>query len=268
MTLFSAAMGQGVVWYTGQFYAMSFMKTIMNVDSDQVDSFLGVTLLFGTPFFVLFGWLSDRVGRKYIMLGGMLIALLAYRPIYKSMYGISDLDQKTEVFEKTSTVASVKLHEAVTDSIYTVKKEFTDGTTIKDVITVKLDENGIPKIKDGNKVEFHKKTIHLISSDKWKLTFLIFIQVLFVTMVYGPIAAFLVEMFPVKIRYTSMSLPYHVGNGIFGGLLPAVSTYLVTSSKLSGNPEYYLQGLWYPIIIAGVCFIIGALYISSKNKYE
>jgi MFS family permease len=101
------------------------------------------------------------------------------------------------------------------------------------------------------------------------LIFLVFIQVIFVTMVYGPIAAFLVEMFPAKIRYTSMSLPYHVGNGIFGGLLPAISTYFVTHAKEEGNPEFYLAGLWYPIVIASVCFAIGMIYIqnNTKNKH-
>ena len=107
-------------------------------------------------------------------------------------------------------------------------------------------------------------TKNITSAVKWYLVFLVFIQVLFVTMVYGPIAAFLVEMFPVKIRYTSMSLPYHVGNGIFGGLLPAISTYFVTTAKNVGNPEFYLEGLWYPIGIAAVCFIIGMIYIDRK----
>lgn len=98
------------------------------------------------------------------------------------------------------------------------------------------------------------------------VNFWVFIQVLFVTMVYGPIAAFLVEMFPTKIRYTSMSLPYHVGNGIFGGLLPAISTYFVTHAKANGKADFYLDGLWYPIIIASVCFVIGMVYIDNKNK--
>ena len=105
---------------------------------------------------------------------------------------------------------------------------------------------------------------NITSSTMWFLVVMIFIQVIFVTMVYGPIAAFLVEMFPVKIRYTSMSLPYHIGNGIFGGLLPAISTFLVTSSKKAGNPEFYLDGLWYPIILAAVSFVIGMIYIDKK----
>ena len=118
-----------------------------------------------------------------------------------------------------------------------------------------------------NETEVHSSiSISINSSDKWTLIFLVFIQVLFVTMVYGPIAAFLVEMFPTKIRYTSMSLPYHVGNGIFGGLLPAISTYFVTHAKATGKTDFYLDGLWYPIIIAGICFVIGMIYIDNKNK--
>jgi MFS family permease len=109
-------------------------------------------------------------------------------------------------------------------------------------------------------------SITINSNDEWTLILLVFIQVLFVTMVYGPIAAFLVEMFPAKIRYTSMSLPYHVGNGIFGGLLPAISTYFVTHAKETGKTDFYLDGLWYPILIASVSFIIGMIYIDNKNK--
>ena len=113
-----------------------------------------------------------------------------------------------------------------------------------------------------------KKSIHLNHSDMWMLIRLVFFQVLLVTMVYGPIAAFLVELFPTRIRYTSMSLPYHIGNGIFGGLLPTVATYLVTTAKSSKQPEWYLQGLWYPIIVASVCFLIGLIYIKEKKTIK
>lgn len=112
-----------------------------------------------------------------------------------------------------------------------------------------------------------KKNITVHGQNRIWLTALIFIQIIYITMVYGPIAAFLVEMFPVKIRYTSMSLPYHVGNGIFGGLLPAISTYLTTNAQVAQDPEFYLAGLWYPIIIAAVCFIIGSLYIKNKPNH-
>lgn len=265
LALFGAVMGQGVVWYTGQFYAMSFMKTVMGIDSDQVDTVLGIALLVGTPFFVVFGWLSDKIGRKWIMLTGMLLALLCYRPIYETMYQTSNLDNKTEILEKRIVTKEVKTNDNnLVDSVYVTNRAFTDGTVSKQVKTIHL-ENGLPKIVDGKVQEFTKTTTLLETTDRSILALLIFIQVIFITMVYGPIAAFLVEMFPVKIRYTSMSLPYHVGNGIFGGLLPAVSTYLTTNAKSDGDPQFYLAGLWYPIVISAVCFIIGAIYINKKT---
>lgn len=242
LALFGATMGQGVVWYTGQFYAMNFMKTVLAIDSSQVDTLLGIALLFGTPFFVLFGWLSDKIGRKSIMMFGMLLAILLYRPIYKSMYETVNVAHKELVSEKKVTEGN---------NVVTYKM-YADQTEVKET---------------ENQTDLTIKTQMTINSDdRWMLIFLVFVQVIFVTMVYGPIAAFLVEMFPTKIRYTSMSLPYHVGNGIFGGLLPAISTYFVTNSKTNGNPEYYLEGLWYPIIIASVCFVIGMIYLSWKNE--
>lgn len=266
LALFGATMGQGVVWYTGQFYAMNFMKTVMNIDSSQVDTLLGFSLVLGTPFFIVFGWLSDKVGRKYIMLAGMLLAILLYRPIYKAMYAITDVQQKTELASQFIGKVGIRASDTPTqDSIISIEKTFTDGTRMTQIQTVKL-ANGKPVLKEGKPKVETKTTVYINQSDQWMLIFLVFIQVIFVTMVYGPIAAFLVEMFPAKIRYTSMSLPYHVGNGIFGGLLPAISTYLVTHSQSVGNPEYYLEGLWYPIIIGAVCFVIGLIYIENNNK--
>lgn len=266
LALFGATMGQGVVWYTGQFYAMSFLKTVMAIDSSQVDTLLGIALILGTPFFIVFGWLSDKVGRKYIMMAGMLIAVLAYRPIYKQMFETTNVKNKTEIVEKTTVLSELKENKKQTmDSIYTTNKEYTDGTTFVEVKTVSL-ENGVAVVVDGKPKVDTKTTIKINSSDEWSLIFLVFIQVIFVTMVYGPIAAFLVEMFPVKIRYTSMSLPYHVGNGIFGGLLPAISTYFVTQAKDAGNPEFYLEGLWYPIVIASVSLVVGMVYIKNRDK--
>lgn len=241
LALFGATMGQGVIWYTGQFYAMNFMKTVLAIDSSQVDTLLGIALLFGTPFFVVFGWLSDKIGRKSIMMFGMLLAILLYRPIYKTMYETVNVEHKELVSEKSSAKGNtITTYKVYADDTKLKQTQNTTDSTVKTQMTIN-------------------------SNDKWMLVFLVFIQVIFVTMVYGPIAAFLVEMFPTKIRYTSMSLPYHVGNGIFGGLLPAISTYFVTNAKTNGNPEYYLEGLWYPIIIASVCFVIGMVYLSWKN---
>ncbi|HEY0091106.1 MAG TPA: MFS transporter [Flavobacterium sp.] len=259
LALFGATMGQGVIWYTGQFYAMSFMKTVMNIDSSQVDLLLGIALLFGTPFFVFFGWLSDKIGRKSIMMTGMLLAILLYRPIYKTMYETVNVANKTELISESTSMSEAKdLPNGSRESVITVNKKYNDGTTLKESQTLKF--------VDGVGKKELSTTVFINNKDQWVLIFLVFIQVLFVTMVYGPIAAFLVEMFPLRIRYTSMSLPYHIGNGIFGGLLPAISTYLVTNAKDSGNAEFYLEGLWYPIIIASVSFVIGMIYLGRKNN--
>jgi hypothetical protein len=200
------------------------------------------------------------------MLGGMLLAILLYRPIYRTMYETTSVKNKTEIAENTKFVAELKENKKKTmDSIYTTNKEYSDGTKFLEVKTVTL-ENGKAKMVEGKAKVETKTTVTINTNDRLMLIFLIFIQVLFVTMVYGPIAAFLVEMFPAKIRYTSMSLPYHVGNGIFGGLLPAISTYFVTHAKDSGQADFYLEGLWYPIVIAAVCFVVGMIYIDNKNK--
>lgn len=265
LALFGATMGQGVIWYTGQFYAMTFLKNIQNIDGSQVEILLGIALVIGTPFFVVFGWLSDKIGRKAVMLTGMILAILLYRPIYHKMYATTDLALKSEIVANTKTVASIKvIDDKKSDSLFTTTKEFTDGTAVEEVKTVHFENGTVIKDDKGLEKSETKITKKINNSDRTMLIFLVFLQVIFVTMVYGPIAAFLVEMFPVKIRYTSMSLPYHVGNGIFGGLLPAISTYLVTNAKDAGNPQFYLEGLWYPIVIAGVSFVIGLIYIDRK----
>ncbi|TAE32893.1 MAG: MFS transporter [Cytophagales bacterium] len=274
LALFGATMGQGVVWYTGQFYAMSFIKTVCNVDALQADGLMSIALLMATPFFVLFGWLSDRIGRKGIMLAGMLVALVAYRPIYERMYQATNLANKQEITAATIKDSVVMANPKVAEASImtkTVKKEYTDGTKLTEVTKLKIaaDPNAEPA-----KAEV-KKTVSINDDDRWTLIWLVFIQVFFVTMVYGPIAAFLVEMFPTKIRYTSMSLPYHIGNGVFGGLLPAVATYLATGAKEANMAAEkasealpyatpYLEGLWYPIIVAAVSFTIGLFYIKNR----
>ena len=269
LALFGAVMGQGVVWYTGQFYAMSFLQKVMNVESAQVDSIMAIALFLGTPLFVLFGWLSDKVGRKGIILLGMLLAIFAYRPIYKAMYHSVNLEEKTLAKDGLVEKRTVKVHDKIaTDSLITfhTEKTFTDGSLLKKDSVVHWSPSG-SVMKDG-KPEAAKVTnaVTVDSSTRWKLVFLLFIQLVFVTMVYGPIAAFLVEMFPVRIRYTSMSLPYHIGNGIFGGLLPAVATYLVTNAQTSGKADWYLEGLWYPIIVAAVSLVIGFFYLDGKDR--
>ncbi len=258
LALFGATMGQGVVWYTGQFYALSFIQSTLHVEVGQASKLIMYAILFATPFFVIFGALSDKIGRKWIMLAGMLLAILSYRSIYTSMYEAGSIIHKTEQVENRTVV-----NEAA--SIVTTY-HYSDGTVLKEI--AKENPNGGKLIK---------QTVTLDKSSFWKLVWWVFIQIIFVTMVYGPIAAFLVEMFPTKIRYTSMSLPYHIGNGIFGGLLPAIALFLTTKAAevndvalKAGKPlpydKPYLEGLWYPIILAGISFIIGALYINGKDN--
>ena len=269
LALFGAVMGQGVIWYTGQFYAMSFMQKVMNIESAQVDTMMALALFVATPLFVLFGWLSDKIGRKPIMMIGMLLAIIAYRPIYKAMYNSVNIESKVVAKNGLTEKRTVKVHAKIpTDSLITFHKEtvFTDGTLMKEDSIVHWAAAGVSMVNGKPEAPLIKQAITVNPDTRWLLIVLVFIQVVFVTMVYGPIAAFLVEMFPLKIRYTSMSLPYHIGNGVFGGLLPAVATYLVVSGKDAGHSEWYLEGLWYPIVVAGVCLVIGTLYLKTKNK--
>lgn len=247
LALFGVVMGQGVIWYTGQFYAMSFIEKIMMVSKSQVDNLMFIALLLGTPFFLVFGWLSDKLGRKWIMMAGMLVAVLSYRPIYEQMYQTTNLANK-ELTTEVVTLGDDEQH-------FTTVRTYSDGTVATAVTS---------PLPDGTSST--ATTLTITDSDKWSIIWLVFIQVLFVTMVYGPIAAFLVELFPTKIRYTSMSLPYHIGNGIFGGLLPAVATYLATTAKAEGHGQWYLEGLWYPIAVAAVCLVIGILYVNGKDR--
>jgi len=276
LALFGATMGQGVVWYTGQFYAMSFIEKVCNVDKMQSDALMTVALLMATPFFVVFGWLSDKIGRKGIMLAGMLIAVFTYRPIYEKMYQTANLANKTEIAAQTTSQTETAPDPKVdggTIKTVTVNRAYTDGTSVVEV--TKTRQSSDPAA-EAAKPEM-KKTVTLGDADRLMMILLVFVQVLYVTMVYGPIAAFLVEMFPTKIRYTSMSLPYHIGNGVFGGLLPAVATYLATKAKdANATAEKagialpyeapYLEGLWYPIIVAAVSFVIGLLYINGRDR--
>lgn len=258
LALFGATMGQGVVWYTGQFYAQSFLENICKIDFEQSRTILIWAIVFGTPFFVVFGHLSDKIGRKWIMMIGMLLAVVTYRPLFNELAVLSDATQKVEQAELSKTHLLVSSITGTSDSLRVVKQDrfFTDGsvfhtsttdtvyadglrTTIKPAVTI------IKEVGDG---------IY------WKMVGIIFLMIIYVTMVYGPIAAFLVELFPTRIRYTSMSLPYHIGNGVFGGLTPFIATLLTTI--YTGNQ---LAGLMYPILVAGICFVIGVLYLSNKK---
>lgn len=268
LALFGATMGQGVVWYTSQFYAQTFLLKTCNIEPTQANTWMGIGLLIGTPFFVIFGALSDKVGRKFIMLAGMLIALLSYRYIFTQFYNYADIKQKTEIVDQSKVSITMAADKAKPlDSVITTttNKSFTDGSTYLEVKkeTIPADKSAAtpkPSIK---------KTVTLDDSYQWKVIGFVFILVIFVTMVYGPIAAFLVELFPTQIRYTSMSLPYHIGNGVFGGLVPFIGTLLYEYSKTPENPAGdVLAGLSYPIAVAATCFIIGTIYLSNKKGKE
>jgi MFS family permease len=260
LALFGATMGQGVIWYTGQFYAQSFIENVCKIDFDQSRTIIIWAILFATPLFVVFGSWSDRVGRKWIMLVGMLAGILFYRPIYLKFLDLSQTISLMTIPPKPipqgSPSRQATLIPATSDSAITTSAIFVypGQLQFRQVQTDTLRADGT--IHYGQPVKLEKK---LFGSVYWKFVFLVFIQIVFVTMVYGPIAAFLVEMFPTKIRYTSMSLPYHVGNGVFGGLTPFIATLLTTIYT-----DDKLVGLWYPIIIAAVSLVIGALYINNK----
>lgn len=255
IALFGATAGQGVVWYTGQFYAMTFIETTCHVDFVQTRNIIAVALLLGTPLFIYFGWLSDKIGRKVIMMAGMLLAVLLYRPIYKQMFSLSDVSLKTELTEKRTEARSTKdTAEGAEIMVLKTVQHFTDGTIVE--IIQQENSNASPKV-------------NVLLSDRgfWMMIFLVWVQVVFVTMVYGPIAAFLVELFPTRIRYTSMSLPYHIGNGVFGGLTPFIATSLFIASQTDQNPSGDpIAGLWYPIGVAAVCFVIGMIFLSNRKE--
>jgi MFS family permease len=259
LALFGATMGQGVIWYTGQFYAQSFIENVCKIDFDQSRTIIIWAILFATPLFVVFGSWSDRVGRKWIMLVGMLAGILFYRPIYNQFLQLSftaNIEVKQRLPEPGSIKKSSTLIPGTSDSLVTTSSliVYPEHLQYKQLQADTLRADGT--IRYGQIQTVEKK---LFGAVYWKFVFLVFIQIVFVTMVYGPIAAFLVEMFPTKIRYTSMSLPYHVGNGVFGGLTPFIATLLTTIYT-----DDKLVGLWYPIIIAAVSLMIGALYINNK----
>ncbi len=256
LALFGATMGQGVVWYTGQFYAQSFIENVCRIDFEQSRTILLWSILFATPFFIVFGSWSDKIGRKWIMMTGMILAVLTYRPLFNQLVVISDpkvateLVDKREVHTNISPIIGSENHLRTT----TTRNYFESGLRVQEIKTDTAYISGRQTVKPVSVI-----SKNLGQEGYWKMVGIIFIMVIYVTMVYGPIAAFLVELFPTRIRYTSMSLPYHIGNGVFGGLTPFIALLLTTKAGAD-----HLFGLWYPIIIAGVCSIIGLVYINNK----
>ncbi len=247
LALFGATAGQGVVWYTGQFYAMTFIQKTLQIELTQSYFIIAVALLLATPLFIFFGWWSDKIGRKHIMLAGMLLAVVLYRPIYGAMYSLGDVRAKTELMDQKSITTH---RQAGTNSATTteVTRVFTDGTLLVEKQT----------IRGSGQAPKSEMSLELSGNGLYAMIALIFAQVVLVTMVYGPIAAFLVELFPTRIRYTSMSLPYHIGNGVFGGLTPLIATYM------AGRTTDPLAGLWYPIGVAALCLVVGWIFLPSK----
>ena len=270
MALFGAVMGQGVVWYTGQFYAQNFLETKAMLDFEQSRTILLWAIAFATPFFVFWGWLSDKIGRKWIMMAGMALAIFTYRPIFSTF--LADADLPAAMIKNKLPPETIKI-EPVIFKADTVKSEagitiinhinskhtLPDGSRFSASYTDSIFtySKGIENEKKTSSISYVNK--HLPTSLYWKFVGLVFLLILYVTMVYGPIAAFLVEMFPTKIRYTSMSLPYHIGNGVFGGLVPFIGLLLTTSF-----PSDPLVGLWYPIGVAALCLLIGIVYLRNK----
>ncbi|TKC02118.1 MFS transporter [Pedobacter cryotolerans] len=258
IALFGATMGQGVIWYTGQFYAQSFIENTCKIDFNDSRYILLWGIAFATPFFVIFGAWSDKVGRKWIMLTGMLLGIIFYRPIYQTFLDKSDVTTWTDkniLKEEAPVVTRFAINDVDSIVSSSVKVSFANGSSYNKVNIDTVYANPTKMIGHAQVI----KDKVLPTSTFWVYVGLVFFQILLVTMVYGPIAAFLVELFPTKIRYTSMSLPYHVGNGVFGGLVPFVATLI---ASFAGSTP--LSGLWYPIGIAALSFIIGAVYLSNK----
>jgi hypothetical protein len=296
LVLFGGVAGQGVVWYTGMFYELFFIKQTLKIDAQTADIIVAVSLIIGTPFFIVFGVLSDKIGRKWIIMAGCLIAALTYFPIFKALtkYGNPDLLAAQES-------APVKVFAAPGDCTFQFdpvgKATFKSSCDqIKTVLARRaipyenVEQAGLPNAYitvgatrvdsfDGRALpaaDFKAKNADLgkaigaatamypAKADPNKINYpmvilLLVILVIYVTMVYAPIGAWLVELFPARIRYTSMSLPYHIGNGWFGGFLPFTAFAIVAATG-----DIY-AGLWYPIIIASMTFVVGSLLMHDTD---
>jgi len=306
LALVGLTMGQAVVWYTGQFYALFFLTQTLKIDGATANILIAIALALATPFFIIFGILSDKIGRKWIILGGCLIAAATYFPIFKAIthYGNPALERaiqtspvvvvadpatchfqvdptgtkkfpsSCDIATRMLTAASVSynIQEAPAGTVASIKVGETTYQSFNAVMTPdnlnfdaasKAQEDALKKQVTGAlKAAGYPDKADPEAINKPMLVLLLFILVLYVTMVYGPIAAMLVEMFPTRIRYTSMSLPYHIGNGWFGGMLPTISFALVA---FKGDIYY---GLWYPIIIALITVVIGGLFVRETKDNQ
>ena len=224
ISLFGATAGQGVVWYTGQFYALFYLQSVLKVNPRTSNIIIAVALLLSMPFFTVFGAMSDKMGRKKLMMAGCLIAVVTYLPIYHAMQRAAGNNVVTVKSARNKVTGAISLTPMTTDAT-----------------------GALVAAKEAS------------NPAQGMLILLVFIQVIYVCMVYGPIAAYLVEAFPAKVRYTSLSLPYHIGNGVFGGMLP-----LIGLSLCAGTGNIY-AGLYYPMVVAGMTFIIGSLLLRETH---
>ncbi|MCV2365349.1 MHS family MFS transporter [Paucibacter sp. DJ1R-11] len=306
LALFGLVAGQGVVWYSGQFYALFFLTSVLKVDNATANIMVAVSLLLGTPFFVIFGTLSDKIGRKPIIMAGLLLAIVTYFPLFKALTNAAnpDLAKAQASAQITLTVdmstcsfqgSPVAKEVDFTSSCDIAKRALAQSSASYE--TLPGPAGSVAVIKVGDKVinglnatklndyKFDEVTVKGIAAFKKELAeglkaagypakadpakvnqpmvvAILFVLVLYVTMVYGPIAAMLVEMFPTRIRYTSMSLPYHIGNGWFGGLLPSI-----TFAMVAQNGNIY-HGLWYPIGVAAMTLVIGLLFVRETKDVD
>ena len=300
IALFGLVAGQAVVWYTGQFYALFFLTNVLKVDATTANILIAIALLIGTPFFVVFGTLSDRVGRKPIIMAGLLLAVLTYFPLFNALTAAANPD--LAVAQKNNEVTVTASRRACSFGGNPVAREI-DFRSSCDIAKRFLAQSSVSyqnaagrgpaTVKIGDKLitapegrvvnhQFDAESAAAIAAfkkdvsaalkeagyparadpakmNKPLMVLILAVLVIYVTMVYGPIAAALVELFPTRIRYTSMSLPYHIGNGWFGGMLPTISFAMVAAN---GNMYY---GLWYPIVIAAATFVIGMLFFRESK---
>jgi MFS family permease len=225
ISLFGATAGQGVIWYTGQFYALFYLQSVLKVNAKTSNIIVAIALLCAMPFFTVFGSLSDKIGRKWLMMAACVLAIATYIPIYKAMEAAAGNHVIGLKSAKNKVTGAISLTPLVADPV------------------------------TGGQVPAKEAS----SPDIPRLVLLVFIQVIYVCMIYGPIAAYLVEAFPAKIRYTSLSLPYHIGNGVFGGLLPLIGLSLCAAT---GN---IYAGLYYPMIVAGITLVFGSILLKETH---
>jgi Sugar (and other) transporter len=305
LALFGLVAGQAVVWYSGQFYALFFLTSVLKVDGSTANILVAVSLIIGTPFFVVFGSLSDKIGRKPIILAGLLLAVVTYFPLFNMLTNAAnpalaaaqksakvtvtaaagdcsfqgnpvareiDFTKSCDLAKRFLAQQSVSYTNAVAPAAGPATIQIGDKTItapVGKIVNSKFDEESAKaiaafkkEVSEALKAAGYPAKADPAKVDKVTIVLILSVLVIYVTMVYGPIAAMLVELFPTRIRYTSMSLPYHIGNGWFGGLMPTIAFAMVAQN----GDMYY--GLWYPIVIAAATFVIGLLFVRETKDVD